>query len=201
MKKLLFLLTFTLLAFCLQAQDNDLLQRIKFAGNNVKSFETHLTNTTQSKSGKVKVDSGNLYFVSPNEFAALFETGRYMIVNQKQIKMDIGLFHGTFRLKEGGTMRSLSSIFLYGFQGLCQELADENDYSIDVKTDQYHTVTFTNNKKSLLGIGYRQVIFNFNKSDLLIKEIILIDTRGTRDTYTISNAKYNVAVSKDKFKT
>ena len=200
MKKLLFLLTFTLLAFCLQAQDNDLLQRIKFAGNNVKSFETHLTNTTQSKSGKVKVDSGNLSFVSPNEFAALFETGRHMIVNQNQIKMDIGLFHGTFKLKDGGTMRSLSNIFLYGFKGLCQELADENDYSIDIKTGQYHTVTFTNNKKRLLGIGFRQVIFNFNKNDLLIKEIILIDTRGSRDTYTISDTKYNVTVSQDKFK-
>ena len=166
----------------------------------MKSFETHLTNTTQNKSGKVRTDTGKLYFVSPNEFAALFETGRHMIVNEKQIKMDIGLFHGTFKLKEGGTMRSLSNIFLYGFQGKCQKLAEENDYSIDIKTDKYHTVTFTNNKKKLLSIGYSQVIFNFQKSDLLIKEIILIDTRGVRDTYTISNTKYNVGVSKDTFK-
>lgn len=200
MKRFLISLTVILLAFQLHAQDTDLLRRIKSAGSGVKSFETALTNSTQHKSGKVKTQIGQLYFVSPNEFAALFDTGRHMIVNEKQIKMDIGLFHGTFKLKEGGTMRSLSNIFLYGFQGRCQELADDNDYSIETKIGKYYTVTFTNNKKNLLSIGYRQVIFNFKKSDLLIKEIILIDTRGVRDTYTISDTKYNVAVSKDKFK-
>lgn len=202
MKRFIISLIVTLLAFQLHAQDADLLKRIKSAGSSVKSFETHLTNNTQNKSGKVKTQIGQLYFVSPNEFAALFDTGHHMIVNEKQIKMDIGLFRGTFKLKEGGTMRSLSNIFLYGFQGRCQELADDNDYNIETKTDKYYTVTFTkkNKKKGLLGISYQQVIFNFNKSDLLIKEIILIDTRGVRDIYTISDTKYNVWVSKDIFK-
>ena len=200
MKKTLILLSFILIASLMQAQNADLLQRIKAAGDKVKSFETYLVNNTENKSGKVRTEIGQLYFVSPNEFAALFDSGHHMIVNERQIKINIGLFHGTFKLKDGGTMRSLSNIFLYGFQGKCQDLADENNYSIDVKTNKYHTVTFTNNRRSLLSIGYQQVIFNFQKSDLLIKEIILIDTRGTRDTYTISNTKYNIGVSKDTFK-
>ena len=199
MKKILISLAFILLVFQLHAQDSDILQRIEKAGRNVQSFETDLTNRVLHKSGKSTVREGELYFVSPSEFAALFETGQHMIVNKTKIKMDIGLFRGTFKLRKGGMMRSLSNIFLYGFQGRCQELADDNNYSIEITTDKYHTVTFTNNKKRLLGIGYVQVIFLFDKDDLLIKEITLIDNRGTSDTYTISNTKYNVDVSEDKF--
>ena len=200
MKKFLVFLTCILLSFHLHAQDSDILQRIQEAGGHVQSFETDLTNCVLYKSGKSKIIEGQLYFVSPSEFAAMFEAGRHMIVNETKIKMNIGLFHGTFKLKKGGMMRSLSNIFLYGFQGRCQELADDNNYSIDIKTDKYHTVTFTNNKKHLLGLGYQTVIFNFEKDDLLIKEIILIDNQGTRDTYTIFNTKYNVDVSEDNFK-
>ena len=114
--------------------------------------------------------------------------------------MDMGLFHGTFKLKDGGMMQSLSNIFLYGFQGRIQELADENDYSLTTKTEgNYHVVTGTNNKKSLLGIGYKQVIFKYSANDLLIKEIRLIDYGGSEDTYTVSNVKYDIPVDKKTF--
>ena len=93
-----------------------------------------------------------------------------------------------------------SNIFLYGFQGRIQELADENDYSLTTKTEgNYHVVTGTNNKKSLLGIGYKQVIFKYSANDLLIKEIRLIDYGGSEDTYTVSNVKYDIPVDKKTF--
>lgn len=199
MKKLLSLLTFTLLVFLLQAQDFNLLQSIKAAGDNVKTLEAQLDNITVRNGKLVRSQTGPLYCVSPNEFAALFETGQYMIVNEKQIKVDIGLFHGTFKLKEGGRMRMLSNIFLCSFQGQCQKLAEENGYNIDIETDEYHTVIFTKDKKSLFGVNYKKIIFNFNKSDLHLKEIILYDSRGTRDNYIISNPRYNVDVSPDIF--
>ena len=199
MKKLLSLLTFTLLVFLLQAQDFNLLQSIKDAGDNVKTLEAQLDNITVRNGKLVRSQTGPLYCVSPNEFAALFETGQYMIVNEKQIKVDIGLFHGTFKLKEGGRMRTLSNIFLCSFQGQCQKLAEENVYNIDIETDEYHTVIFTNDKKRLFGVNYKKIIFNFNKSDLHLKEIILYDSRGTCDTYIISNPRYNVDVSPDIF--
>ena len=200
MKKLLSLLTFTLLVFLLQAQDFNLLQSIKAAGDNVKTLEAQLDNITVRNGKLVRSQTGPLYCVSPNEFAALFETGQYMIVNEKQIKVDIGLFHGTFKLKEGGRMRMLSNIFLCSFQGQCQKLAEGNGYNINIETDEYHTVIFTNDKKRLFGVNYKKIIFNFNKSDLHLKEIILYDSRGTCDTYIISNPKYNVDVSPDIFK-
>ena len=200
-RRILIQLAFILLVLQMNAQVADVLQRIRSAGKNVESFEATVTNVRQKKSGKTETQAGQLYFISPNEFAALFETGRYMIANEKQLKMDIGLFHGTFKLKEGGTMRALSNIFLYGFQGKCQELADENNYSVKVMEGIDYTVVLTNNKRNLLGIDYQQIIFHFKKDDLLIREFILIDTRGTRNTYTISNMKCNVAVSKDIFKT
>jgi hypothetical protein len=60
-------------------------------------------------------------------------------------------------------------------------------------------VTGTNNKKSLLGIGHKQVIFKYSASDLLIKEIRLIDYGGSEDTYTVSNVKYDIPVDKKTF--
>ena len=124
-----------------------------------------------------------------------------MVVNEKKINMDIGLFNGVFRLKDGGMMQSLSNIFLYGFQGRIQDLADENGYNLSTKTEgDFHVVTGTIKKKKLIGIGYEQVVFKYFKDSLLLKEIVLYDYSGNEDIYTISNVKYDVNVDPDIFK-
>jgi len=114
--------------------------------------------------------------------------------------MDIGLFHGTFKLKDGGRMQSLGNIFLYGFQGRTQDLADENDFTLSTNTiGGYHIVTAVTNKKSLLGIGYKQVVFKYHTDSLLLKEIVLYDYSGNKDSYVISNVKYDIPVDKKTF--
>ena len=199
MKKALILFTAILLAMQLQAQDVDLLNRIKASNSKVKSFEADLNNTLV-KPKKTSHQDGKLYFVAPKEFAALFSEDSYMIVNETRIKMDMGLFHGTFKLKDGGMMQSLANIFLYGFQGRIQDLADENNYSLSTKTENgYHVVTGTINKKKLIGIGYKTVVFKYHTSNLLLKEIVLYDYSDNKDTYTISNVKYDVPVDKKTF--
>ena len=199
MKKVLLLVTLFLLGMQLQAQDVDLLNRIKAANGKVLSFEADLSNTLV-KPKKTSHQEGKLYFVKPKEFAALFSEDSYMIVNASKIKMDIGLFHGTFKLKDGGMMQSLSNIFLYGFQGRIQELADENDYSLTTKTEGgYHVITGTINKKKLSGVGYKTVVFKYHTNNLLLKEIVLYDYSGDKDAYTVTNVKYNVPVDKKTF--
>ena len=199
MKKVLLLLTVLLFSAQMQAQDITLLNRIKTVNGKVKSFEADLDNTFV-KSKKTTTQKGKLYFVHPYEFAAQFTTGNYMIVNEKKSKMDIGLFHGTFKLRDGGMIQSLSNIFLYGFQGRLQELADENNYNLTTKTENgFHIVTGTINKKKLIGVGYRQVIFKYHTGSLLLKEIVMYDYKGNKDTYTISNVKYDVPVDKKMF--
>ena len=199
MKKILTVMSILLLAIQMQAQDAALLDRIKTANSQVKSFEADLTNTLV-KPKKSTTQEGSLSYVAPKEFAALFSEDSYMIVNEKKIKMDIGIFHGTFRLRDGGRMQSLTNIFLYGFQGRIQDLANENNYSLTTKTEGgYHIVTGTTNKKRLIGIGYKQVVFKYQVNDLMLKEIVLLDYSDNKDTYTVSNVKYNVAIDKKKF--
>ena len=199
MKKVLIIFAAIVFAAQLQAQDAALLNQIKATNSKVKSFEADLSNTLE-KPKKTKSQQGKLYYVSPKEFAALFSEDSYMIVNEKKIKMDIGIFHGTFKLKDGGRMQSLANIFLYGFQGRIQDLADENNYSLSTKTEGgYHVVTGTIKKKKLIGIGYKTVVFKYHTNSLLLKEIVLYDYSGDKDTYTISNVKYDVAVDKKKF--
>lgn len=186
-------------ALHMQAQDNDLLDQIKTVNSKITSFEADLNNTL-SKSGEKKEQNGTLHYVKPHEFAAQFNTGKYMIVNKNKIKMDIGIFHGTFKLKDGGNMEALANIFLYGFQGRAQDLANENNYSLSTKTEGgYHVITATTTKKRLIGIGYKQVIYKYPTDSHLLKEIVLVSYKGSVDTYTISNVKYNVAVDKNRF--
>lgn len=199
MKKVLIFLTTMLFALQMQAQDVNLLNRIKATNGKVKSFEADLSNTLD-KSKKTTTQKGTLYFVKPNEFAAIFTSGKYMITNEKKLNMNIGLFHGTFKKKDGGMMQSLSNIFLYGFQGRIEDLATENDYSLTTKTENgFHVVTGTINKKKLIGVGYKTVVFKYHTDSLLLKEIVLYDYKGNQDTYTISNVKYNVPVAKETF--
>lgn len=199
MRKTLSILAFLLTATLLQAQDTDLLNRIKATNGKIKTFEADLANTLV-KPKKTTSQEGKLYFVSPYEFAAMFNTGKYMIVNEKKINMEIGLFSGTYKLKDGGMMQSLSNIFLYGFQGKIQQLADENGYSLTTKTEGgFHIVTGTIKRKKLIGIGYKQVVFKYHTDSLLLKEIVLFDYSGNMDVYTISNVKYDVAVDPKLF--
>jgi len=199
MKKSLIIFITLLFALQLQAQDTMLLNKIQAVNGKITSFEADLANT-MVKPQKTTTQNGTLYFVKPNEFAAQFTTGNYMIVNEQRIKMDIGMFHGTFKLREGGIIQGLSRIFLYGFQGRIQDLANENSYTLSTKTESgFHIITGVSSKKPLLGVGYKQVVFKYHTDSLLLKEIVLYDYKGNRDSYVISNVKYDVPVDKKTF--
>lgn len=183
----------------LQAQDLVILNQVKATNGKIKSFEADLTNTL-TKPKKTNTQIGRLYFVKPHEFSALFNNGKFMTVNEKRIKMDLGLFHGTFKIKDGGMMQSLSNIFLYGFQGRIQELADETGYSLTTKTEgEFHVITANIIKKKLIGIGYKTVVFKYYTNTLLLKEIVLYDYSGNQDSYIISNVKYDVPIDPKTF--
>lgn len=199
MKRLLSIIVCFVFALQMHAQDVDLLNRIKTINGQIKSVEADLVNT-YIKSKKTIILEGKLYYVAPKDFAALFVPDNYMIVNTSHIKTNIGMFSGTFRLRDGGMLQSLSNTFLYGFQGRLQQLADENNYSLTTKTEgDYYIVTGTIKKKKLIGIGFKQVIFKYHIDSLLLKEIILCDYKGNRDIYTVSNIKYDVPVDPNTF--
>lgn len=199
MRKALIFITALLLALQIQAQDFALLNRIKTTNGKINTIEAKIDNCLV-KPGSISSQNGILYFASPKEFAAQFNTGKYMIVSEKMIKINIRLFQGTFKLKDGNIMQALSNIFLYGLQGRIQELASENDYSLNTETiNGCHVITCTSNKKKLIGIGYKQVIFKYHTNSLLFKEVVLINYNGNKDTYTISDAKYDVSIDKKIF--
>ena len=198
MKKTLLALIVFLFASQLRAQDTLLLSRIMEAGSKLTSLSAQLHNHNK-KGEKITEKDGKISYATPDKLAAIFENDTYLIINENRIKVDIGIFHGTFKMRNG-ILRSLSRAFLYAIQGRCQDLADENNYSLQTETDgQFHTVTFTTKKKLLIGIGIKQAIFRYGLNDLLIKEIILIDYRGYIDTYTLVNEKYNEEIKESDF--
>lgn len=176
-----------------------MLSRIKAANGKIMTFEADL-NETMVKPKKTINREGKIYFVSPKEFAALFSEGSYMIANEKKIKMDIGRLHGTFKLKDGGMMRSLGNIFLYGFQGRVEDLFNENGYNFTTETeDGLYVITGTIIRKNFIGLGYKKVIIKYQTEDLLFKEIVLYDYSGNEDTYTLSNFQYDVDIDEKTF--
>ena len=199
MRKLIIAFIALVFALQLQAQDTILLKQILAVNNKITSFEADVK-YTMVRPKKTTTMDGKLYFVKPNEFAAMFTTGKYIVVNEKKMKIDMGMFHGTYKLKEGKMMQGLTHIFLYGFQGRLQELAKEGKYTISTKTeDDLHIVTEESTKKKLFGIGYKKMVFKYDTKSLLIREIVLYDYKGNEDTYILSNLKCGIPVDKKTF--
>lgn len=198
MKKLLIFVTI-LLSVQLYAQDTVLLQRIKEANMEVATFQSNITRHLVTSSD-ITDRNGELQFMAPDKLCTEFDNGTYLIINNNRIKLDIGYFHGTFKIRKKGLMRSFANLFLYAFQGRCQDLAEENNYFIETQTDEnFHIVTLTTKKKSFLGLGYKTAVFHFGLDDLLIKELILTDYRDTHDTYRLLAPVINGNMDENKF--
>ncbi len=198
MKAVLVLFTTVLFAIQMQAQDFTLLDSIKSANAKITTVEANIHNHTKKTDKTIEKD-GAFYYSFSDKFSAVFENDSYMIVNGNYIKVDIGMFHGSFRMWNG-PIRSLTRAFLYALQGRCQDLADENNFSLRMESDNnFHHVIFTTKKKILIGIGLKQAIFRYDLHNLIIKEIVLIDYKGSIDTYTLENEKYNTKIEESIF--
>lgn len=198
MKAVLVLFTTVLFAIQMQAQDFTLLDSIKSANAKITTVEANIHNHTKKTDKTIEKD-GAFYYSFSDKFSAVFENDSYMIVNGNYIKVDIGMFHGSFRMWNG-PIRSLTRAFLYALQGRCQDLADENNFSLRMESDNnFHHVIFTTKKKILIGIGLKQAIFRYDINSLLLKEIVLIDYKGSIDTYTLQNEKYNTKIEESIF--
>ena len=198
MKKVLVLLTTILFSMPMWAQNLTLLDSIKNANASVATLEADVHNHTKKTDKTIEKD-GVFHYSSPDKFSAIFGNDSYMIINGDHIKVDIGMFHGSFRMWNG-PVRSLTRAFLYALQGRCQDLAEENNFNLRMESDNsYHHVIFTTKKKILIGIGLKQAIFRYDVNSLLLKEIVLIDYKSSIDTYTLENEKHNVEIQESVF--
>ena len=199
MKRAIFILTITLLTLRLQAQDLDILDNIQAKGTAITSFEGRIEKELKRKDTTI-VQHGNIHYISPDKMAALFDDGDYMIINGNRMSVDIGIFHGKFKLSRNKTMRSVSKIFLYGIQGRCKDFLEESRYTMEtIQKDGLQIVQYTTKKKHFLGLGYRVVIFKYDLNDLLMRELVLIDYSNIIDSFVISEPQYDIPIDEKKF--
>lgn len=199
MKRALLILTITLLTLRLQAQDLDILDNIQTKGTAITSFEGRIEKELKRKDTTI-VQHGNIHYISPDKMAALFDDGDYMIINGNRMSVDIGIFHGKFKLSRNKTMRSVSKIFLYGIQGRCKDFLEESRYTMEtIQKDGLQIVQYTTKKKHFLGLGYRVVIFKYDLNDLLMRELVLIDYNNIIDSFVISEPQYDIPIDEKKF--
>ena len=88
MKKHLLILAILLFSLGLHAQDNDLLEQIRVVNSSFSSFESDLSNKVDKPSKKYE-QQGKLYYLKPDCFAAIFTSGRYMIVKANRLSMSL----------------------------------------------------------------------------------------------------------------
>lgn len=199
MKRALLILTITLLTLRLQAQDLDILDNIQTKGTAITSFEGRIEKELKRKDTTI-VQHGNIHYISPDKMAALFDDGDYMIINGNRMSVDIGIFHGKFKLSRNKTMRSVSKIFLYGIQGRCKDFLEESRYTMEtIQKDGLQIIQYTTKKKHFLGLGYRVVIFKYDLNDLLMRELVLIDYSNIIDSFVISEPQYDIPIDEKKF--
>lgn len=199
MKRAIFILTITLLTLRLQAQDLDILDNIQTKGTAITSFEGRIEKELKRKDTTI-VQHGNIHYISPDKMAALFDDGDYMIINGNRMSVDIGIFHGKFKLSRNKTMRSVSKIFLYGIQGRCKDFLEESRYTMEtIQKDGLQIIQYTTKKKHFLGLGYRVVIFKYDLNDLLMRELVLIDYSNIIDSFVISEPQYDIPIDEKKF--
>ena len=67
------------------------------------------------------------------------------------------------------------------------------------RKDKKDKKKWSKKKKILIGIGLKQAIFRYDLHNLIIKEIVLIDYKGSIDTYTLENEKYNTKIEESIF--
>ena len=181
-----------------EAQNTLLLQSILEAGSSIESVKAEVHHRRE-KDGDISERDGVYYYSATDKFAALFDDGQHMIINGNYADMDIGVFHEKVRMRQG-PIRSLSQVFLYAFQGRCAELAEINNFSLDIKTSKkFHVVTMTTKKKYLIGFGLRQVVLKYSLDDLHVKEISITDYRDITNTFTLRQPQYNVSFDSNVF--
>ena len=180
------------------AQDALVLQRILEAGHGIENVKSDMHHR-RNKNGEVTEQNGVYYYSATDKYAALLDDGQYMVINGDYANMDIGVFHDKVRMRRG-PVRSLSQVFLYAFQGRCAELAEINNFSLDIMTSlEFHVVTMTTRKRFLIGFGLRQVVLKFGLDDLLVKEISITDYGGTTNIFTLRQPQYNVSIDPSVF--
>lgn len=201
MKRQVILIAMLFFAFGAQAQhDSTLFQQIEKAGQSLNSMECNITNT-YIKPDFERTKLGKLYYQADDKIGAHFDNGNFAIINGNKIKIDVGIFHGTFRTDRGKLIKPLAQMLSCAIHGQCLKLAEEYNYDLALeKKDNAYVATFTTRKRKLLGIGYRQAIFNYDLDDKCLKSVILIDYKGCIDTYQLENRRFDVKIDQDKFK-
>ena len=81
----------------MRAQNLTLLDSIKNVNANVMTLEANVHNHTKKTDRTIEKD-GDFYYSFSDKFSAVFKNDSYMIVNCDHIKVDIGIFHGSFRM-------------------------------------------------------------------------------------------------------
>lgn len=201
MKKALFII---IAWFCVTSinaqQDSIIFRQIEEAGKSIQSMECHLRNTMTRPYEQVEKE-GNIKYLAANQIAANFDGGEYVLMSGNKMKIKLGIFNNTFRTDRNPLIKPISRMLVNAISGQCRTIAEENNYNISLTEDtQSYLVTLTTKKKKLLGIGYKQAVFEYRKDNMRLKSILLIDYKDNHDLYSFEEQVFDQPIDENAFK-
>lgn len=181
-----------LLCAWVYAQDTQTtLALIEKANAGINQIESPFTQTkTIAANGKEIKSNGTLYILEADKMAMHYQAPAtdLLIINGEQFYMIRGKKKNRFNTEKNKAMRNLRNTLLYCVHGKPALLAQENNATLTVSTNQNgYTVVLTSQKKTPR--GYEKIILNYDAKSKLLTRMQMDEWNGNSTLYEMNGIK------------
>lgn len=174
---------------------------IEKANAEINQIESQFTQTKTIAANEKKIkSSGTLYIKDDDKMAMHYHAPAtdLLIINGEQFYMIRGKKKNRFNTGKNKAMRSLRNTLLYCVHGKPALLAQENNATLTVNTDnEGYTVILTSQKKTPR--GYEKIILNYDAKSKLLTRMQMDEWNGNSTLYEMSRINTNGNIAPKQF--
>ena len=166
--------------------------KIGTAGAALTTVEASFTHVkTVKATGKTTTFTGTYYYSATDRLAGIVLSGDRFFIRRGG-KANKG------HIKNVHQMEQLSGILFACIRGEVQDVADNNNATLAVKTEKSAwIITLTAKKKA--SKGYAKIVLRYRQSDGLLESLRFEEFNGNVNEYTLSNCKTGGVIPAAKF--
>ena len=200
MKKIAILLLSLLTLAPAWAGGDDILDRIEASGASLTTLEGSFSQTRTIKAnGKSTQMSGSFYFSSPDRMSMIYnEESEGLVLNGNKFYIRRGGKSHKGEISHNKQMEQLANVLFGCVQGQVRAVAEANNASTSITSEKGCTVvTLTAKKKS--SKGFSRIVLRYRNGDLLLTSVLLEESSGTKNEYTLSSPVTGSAIPASRF--
>jgi outer membrane lipoprotein carrier protein len=175
-------------------------ERVSANTQNLQSLESDFVQTKQLSYLENTIKStGKLYFKAPGKIRWEYDSPtKYVIIFDDQtMYTEDGTTKKTLNLAANRRLKGLNDLLVGTVQG--GSILDENRFTITCYRENADYSVVLVPREKALGKYVKQVELSFNGSDLLLKQVAIVDPSEDRTQLTFTNQLKNIAIADGKF--